>query len=167
MATAPASRINIPEGYSIGWSGQYDALERVRRRLLLIVPLTFTVIVLMIRINTKSWTKTGIVMPAVPFSLIGAVWSLYLLVYHMSTAVWIGMIALMGVDAQTGVFMLLYLDLAYEAARGAGRLRASVDLRQVVLEGAAMRIRPKFMTVATMAIGLLPILGGRQQPARI
>ncbi len=158
MATALASRINMPEGYSIGWSGQYEALERVRNRLLLIVPVTFAVIVLLIRINTKSWTKTGIVMLAVPFSLIGAVWCLYLLGYHMSTAVWIGMIALMGVDAQTGVFMLLYLDLAYEAARSGGRLRTSADLKQVVLDGAAKRIRPKFMTVSTMAIGLLPIL---------
>jgi len=97
-------------------------------------------------------------MLAVPFSTIGAVWALYLLGYNMSTAVWVGIIALMGVDAQTGVFMLLYLDLAYEAARAAGRLNGHADLKAVVLEGAAKRIRPKFMTVATMAIGLFPIL---------
>jgi Cu(I)/Ag(I) efflux system membrane protein CusA/SilA len=98
------------------------------------------------------------VMLAVPFSTIGALWALYLLGYHMSTAVWVGLIALMGVDAQTGVFMLLYLDLACNAARAAGRFQNSSDLREVILEGAAKRIRPKLMTVATMTIGLLPIL---------
>jgi len=157
-AATLASRIQMPEGYSIEWSGQFEALERARTRLLVIVPLTLALIALLIRINTRSWMKTGIVMLAVPFSTVGALWALYLLGYHMSTAVWVGMIALMGVDAQTGVFMLLYLDLAYEAAQSAGRLRTSADLKQVVLEGAAKRIRPKFMTVATMTIGLLPIL---------
>jgi Cu(I)/Ag(I) efflux system membrane protein CusA/SilA len=158
MAATVAKRIQMPEGYSIGWSGQYEALERMRRRLWLIVPLTVALVLLLIRINTKSWVKTGIVMLAVPFSTIGAVWALYLLGYHTSTAVWVGLIALIGVDAQTGVFMLLYLDLAYEAARCGGRLRSPDDLKQAVLEGAAKRIRPKFMTVATMTIGLLPIL---------
>jgi Cu(I)/Ag(I) efflux system membrane protein CusA/SilA len=158
LTAAFRSRVHVPEGYSIGWSGQYEALERVRNRMLLVVPLTLAIIVLLVRANTRSWVKTGIVMLAVPFSTIGAIWSLYLLGYQMSTAVWVGIIALMGVDAQTGVFMLLYLDLAYEAARRSGRLRNHADLKAVVLEGAAKRIRPKFMTVATMAIGLLPIL---------
>ena len=151
-AATLASRIQMPEGYSIAWSGQYEALARVRTRLLAIVPLTLALIAILIRINTKSWVKTGIVMLAVPFSTVGALWALYLLGYHMSTAVWVGMIALMGVDAQTGVFMLLYLDLAYEAALSAGRLHNSADLKEAVLEGAAKRIRPKFMTVATMTI---------------
>ena len=158
LTAALSSRIPMPEGFSIGWSGQYEALERVRNRMLLVVPLTLGIIVLLVRINTKSWVKTGIVMLAVPFSTVGAVWALYLLGYQMSTAVWVGIIALMGVDAQTGVFMLLYLDLAFEAARASGRLRNFADLKAAVLEGAAKRIRPKFMTVATMAIGLLPIL---------
>lgn len=157
MSTALALRVETPEGYTIAWSGQYEAAERLRQRLLLVVPLTLAIIVLLIRINTQSWVKTGIVMLAVPFSLIGALWTLYLLGYHLSTAVWVGMIALMGVDAQTGVFMLLYLDLAYENARCLGRLRSLGDLRNAILEGAAMRIRPKFMTVTTMFIGLLPI----------
>jgi Cu(I)/Ag(I) efflux system membrane protein CusA/SilA len=158
MNTRLASRVQVPEGYAISWSGQYEALERLRRRLTLILPLTLAMVMIMIRINTKSWVKTAIVMLAVPFSAIGAVWTLYLLGYHMSTAVWVGIIALMGVDAQTGVFMLLYLDLAYETATRKGRVRNRSDLKRVVLEGAAMRIRPKFMTVATMAIGLLPLL---------
>jgi len=148
----------MPEGYSVAWSGQYEALDKMRRRLWLIVPVTLAVVLLLIRINTKSWVKTGMVMLAVPFSTIGAVWALYLLGYHTSTAVWVGFIALMGVDAQMGVFMLLYLDLAYDAARREGRLRSFADLKDVVLEGAAKRIRPKFMTVATMTIGLVPIL---------
>jgi Cu(I)/Ag(I) efflux system membrane protein CusA/SilA len=158
LAAVLSSRVPVPEGYAISWSGQYEAMERVRNRLLIVVPLTLAVIVLLIRANTRSWVKTGIVMLAVPFSAIGSLWALYLLGYNMSTAVWVGIIALMGVDAQTGVFMLLYLDLAYEAARAAGRLNSHADLKEVVLEGAAKRIRPKFMTVATMAIGLFPIL---------
>jgi len=158
MTAALASRIPMPEGYATTWSGQDEALERVPNRLLTIVPLTLAIIALLIRVNTRSWVKTGIVMLAVPFSTIGVIWALYLLGYNISTAVWVGIIALMGVDAQTGVFMLLYLDLAYKAARAAGRLNNEADLKAVVLEGAAKRIRPKFMTVATMAIGLFPIL---------
>jgi Cu(I)/Ag(I) efflux system membrane protein CusA/SilA len=158
MNAALASGIHVPEGYSVAWSGRYEALERVRQRLMLIVPLTLAMVFILIRVNTGSWVKTGIVTLAVPFSAIGAIWTLYLLGYHMSTAVWVGIIALLGVDAQTGVFMLLYLDLAYETATLNGRLRNRSDLQRVVLEGAAMRIRPKFMTVATMAIGLLPVL---------
>jgi Cu(I)/Ag(I) efflux system membrane protein CusA/SilA len=157
ISSALALHVEMPEGYSISWSGQYEAVQRLRRRLLLIVPFTLALIVLLIRVNTQSWVKTGIVMLAVPFSLVGAFWTLYLLGYHLSTAVWVGLIALMGVDAQTGVFMLLYLDLAYESARRLGKLRSLADLRYAILEGAAMRIRPKFMTVTTMFVGLLPI----------
>ena len=123
----------------------------------LIVPLTLALIVLLIRVNTQSLGEDRNRDAGRAFLAVGAVWTLYLLGYHMSTAVWVGMIALMGVDAQTGVFMLLYLDLAYETARRTGRLRSLADLRQAVLEGAAKRIRPKFMTVATMTIGLVPI----------
>jgi Cu(I)/Ag(I) efflux system membrane protein CusA/SilA len=158
VAPLLASSLEMPQGYAMSWSGQYEALERMHRRLWLIVPLTLALIVLLIHLNTASWVKTGIVMLAVPFSGIGAVWMLYLLGYRMSTGVWTGVIALLGVDAQTGVFMLLYLDLAYETARHDGRLRNLADLREAVLEGAAKRIRPKFMTVATMTVGLVPIL---------
>jgi Cu(I)/Ag(I) efflux system membrane protein CusA/SilA len=108
--------------------------------------------------NTKSITKTMIVLLAVPFSAVGAVWFLYLLGYNMSVAVWVGLIALLGVDAETGVFMLLYLDLAYEKAKREGRLRNISELRQAILEGAVKRLRPKLMTVATMFIGLIPIM---------
>lgn len=108
--------------------------------------------------NTRSWIKTGIVFLAVPFSLIGAVWFLYLLGYNVSIATWVGMIALMGLDAETGVFMLLYLDLSYENARKKGMLKSRKDLEEAVIHGAVKRIRPKMMTVMAAMIGLLPIM---------
>jgi Cu(I)/Ag(I) efflux system membrane protein CusA/SilA len=151
-------KIKIPPGYDISWSGQYEAMQRVRQRLLLVVPLTLFLILLLLYMNTRSITKTMIVLLAVPFSAVGAVWFLYLLGYNMSIGVWVGLIALLGVDAETGVFMLLYLDLAYEQAKREGRMQTLADLHEAILQGAARRIRPKFMTVATMALGLIPIM---------
>jgi Cu(I)/Ag(I) efflux system membrane protein CusA/SilA len=150
--------IQLPVGYSLIWTGQYEAMKRVKERLVLVIPLTLFLIFLLLFMNTKSLTKTAIVALAVPFSAIGAVWLVYLLGYNMSIAVWVGLIALLGVDAETGVFMLLYLDLAYEKAKKEGRLRNLLELRQAILEGAVKRLRPKFMTVATMALGLIPIM---------
>ena len=114
--------------------------------------------VTLLHLNTLSPGRTAIILLAVPFSAVGAVWLVYLLGYNMSIGVWVGLIALLGVDAETGVFMLLYLDLAYEQARREGRLRSLADLQAAVLQGAVKRIRPKFMTVATMFMGLLPIM---------
>src|SRR5439155_914251 len=139
-------------------SGQYEAMERVREKLLIVLPLTIFLILMLLYVNTKSLAKTAIIVLAVPFSAVGAVWLLYLLGYNMSSGVWIGLIALMGVDAETGVFMLLYLDLAYQKAREEGRLRSLHDLQDAVLHGAVKRIRPKFMTVACMFMGLVPIM---------
>jgi copper/silver efflux system protein len=153
-----ASSVTLPAGYAVVWSGQYEAMERIRARLTLVIPLTLACIVLLLYINTGSFVKTSIVLLAVPFSAIGAVWFLYFLGYNMSIAVWVGLIALVGVDAETGVFMLLYLDLAYERARAEGRLRTLDELRQAIMQGAVMRLRPKFMTVATMFLGLVPIM---------
>jgi Cu(I)/Ag(I) efflux system membrane protein CusA/SilA len=150
--------VKLPPGYAIAWSGQYEAMQRVRERLLLVVPLTIFLILVLLYMNTRSFVKTAIVVLAVPFSAIGAVWFLYLLDYNMSVAVWVGLIALLGVDAETGVFMLLYLDLAYEKAKKEGRLRSLADLREAIHEGAVKRLRPKFMTVATTMIGLIPIM---------
>ena len=113
---------------------------------------------MLLYLNTRSLVKTAIVSLAVPFSAVGAIWYLYLLDYNMSIAVWVGLIALLGVDAQTGVFMLLYLDLAYEKASREGRLRTLADLQATIVEGAAKRLRPKFMTMATTFIGLIPIM---------
>ncbi len=151
-------KVTLPPGYSVLWSGQYESMQRVKERLLLVIPLTLFLILFLLYLNTRSIVKTMIVLLAVPFSAIGAIWFLYLLGYNMSIGVWVGLIALLGVDAETGVFMLLYLDLAYEEAKKKGRLRNLSDLHAAIRNGAARRIRPKFMTVATTFIGLAPIL---------
>ena len=151
-------KVELPAGYAVTWSGQYEAMQRVKERLGIVVPVTILLIILLLYFNTRSMVKTSIVLLAVPFSAIGAVWFIYLLGYNMSIGVWVGLIALLGVDAETGVFMLLYLDLAYKQAQEEGRLRNRDDLWTAILQGAAKRIRPKFMTVATMLLGLIPIM---------
>jgi Cu(I)/Ag(I) efflux system membrane protein CusA/SilA len=152
------AKVTLPAGYAVFWSGQFEAMQRVRERLTYVVPLTLFLIFLLLYLNTRSFTKTAIVALAVPFSAIGAVWYLYLLGYNMSIAVWVGLIALLGVDAETGVFMLLYLELSYDQARKEGRLRNLSDLREAIVHGAAKRLRPKFMTMATTFIGFFPIM---------
>jgi copper/silver efflux system protein len=153
-----AASVSLPPGYALVWSGQYEAMERVRDRLKVVVPITLFLVILLLYLNLRSLTRTFIILLAVPFSAVGAIWLLYLLGYNMSIAVWVGLIALLGVDAETGVFMLLYLDLSYDEARKQGRLRSLADLQDAVLHGAVKRIRPKFMTVATMFMGLVPIM---------
>jgi len=133
-------------------------LQRVKDKLTVVLPITLSLILLLLYLNTRSLTKTMIVLLAVPFSAIGAFWFLYLLDYNLSIGVWVGLIALLGVDAETGVFMLLYLDLAYEQAKKEGRLRSLSDLQEAIRYGAVKRLRPKFMTVATTFLGLVPIL---------
>jgi len=150
--------LKLPPGYAVSWSGQYEAMERVKQRLKFVLPLTLFLVLMLLYLNTRSLTKTLIVLLAVPFSAVGAVWFLYLAGYNMSIGVWVGMIALLGVDAETGVFMLLYLDLAYEEARREGRMRNLADLQDAIMTGAAKRLRPKFMTFATTCIGLFPIM---------
>jgi Cu(I)/Ag(I) efflux system membrane protein CusA/SilA len=151
-------RIQLPAGYSLVWSGQYEAMERVRERLKVVLPLTLFLIFILLYLNTKSTAKTLLIFLAVPFSAVGAIWLLHLLGYNMSIGVWVGLIALMGVDAETGVFMLLYLDLAFHEWKAQGRMRSLADLQQAITHGAVKRIRPKFMTVATMFVGLIPIM---------
>jgi copper/silver efflux system protein len=151
-------KVRLQPGYAISWSGQYESMQRVKERLAVIVPVTFFLILFLLYLNTRSITKTFIVLLAVPFSAIGAIWFLYLLGYNMSIGVWVGLIALLGVDAETGVFMLLYLDLAYDQAKREGRLRSLSDLQEVIRYGAVKRLRPKFMTVATTFLGLVPIM---------
>ncbi len=152
------AQMKLPPGYAYFWSGQYEAMQRVKERLLVVIPLTLFLILLLLYMNTRSMVKVGIVVLAVPFSAIGAIWFLYFLGYNMSVGVWVGLIALLGVDAETGVFMLLYLDLAYEQAKKEGRMRNLEDLQTAIMHGAVKRIRPKFMTVATTFIGLVPIM---------
>ncbi len=155
---AVAERVTMPEGYTVFWSGQYEYMERVKKRLSLIIPITLLLIVMILYLNTRSWAKVFIVLLAVPFSLIGAVWLLYILGYNWSIAVWVGLIALAGLDAETGVVMLLYLDIAYERWRKDGRMASLTDLAGAVHDGAVQRIRPKMMTVVTTFCALLPIL---------
>ena len=150
----------LPAGYSIKWSGQYEYMERASKHLSMVVPLTLLLVIVLLYINTKSMIKTGIVLLALPFSMVGAIWFLYLAGFNMSVAVWVGIIALLGVDAETGVIMLLYLDIAYENFKKKGMLKNMADLREAIFEGAVKRIRPKMMTVMTTMLGLLPILIG-------
>jgi len=155
---AVAGKVSVPTGYSIQWSGQYENMLRVRERLKIVVPITVFLIALLLYMNTKSAVKAGIVMMAVPFSVIGAVWLLVLLGYNVSVATWVGMIALMGLDAETGVFMLLFLDLSYYDAVRAGKMRTREELREAIIHGAVKRIRPKMMTVMAAFMGLMPIM---------
>jgi len=150
--------ITLPSGYSITWAGQYESALRGRRQLVQVIPLTLLLIVLLLYVNTRSLSRTLLVLLAVPFSAVGAIWILYLAGFHMSVAVWVGLVVLLGVDAETGVFMLLYLDQAYDSARRENRLDTREAITRVVMEGAARRLRPKLMTTATMFIGLLPVL---------
>ncbi|MGB4268277.1 MAG: efflux RND transporter permease subunit, partial [Spirochaetota bacterium] len=150
--------LKIPPGYTVTFSGQYENILRVKQRLMIILPVTIIVILLILFINTGNIIKTLIVLLAVPFSLIGAVLLMYILGYNISIATWVGMIALMGLDAETGVFMLLFLDLSYEDARKNNRLKNIEGLKNAIMHGAVQRIRPKMMTVMTTMIGLLPIM---------
>jgi Cu(I)/Ag(I) efflux system membrane protein CusA/SilA len=155
---AVASEVKLPTSYAVAWSGQYENMMRVKERLKLIVPLTLVLIFVLLYMNTKSVFKTSVVLLAVPFSLVGAIWLLYALGYNISIAVWVGMIALMGLDAETGVFMLLFLDLSHDQAKARGQLRTEGDLVEAIIHGAVKRVRPKAMTVAAAFIGLLPIM---------
>ncbi|PZR74130.1 MAG: CusA/CzcA family heavy metal efflux RND transporter, partial [Chthoniobacterales bacterium] len=150
--------IQYPPGYYIQWAGQFEYLQAAMKKLKVVVPLTLLIIFVLIYFNTKSVTKTFIVLLAVPFSLVGAFWLIYLLGYNMSVAVWVGIIALAGLDAETGVVMLLYLDHAWEKFRAEGRMNNFQDLHDAVIEGAVQRIRPKIMTVCAILFGLLPIM---------
>ncbi len=162
-----AENITLPEGYTIVWSGQYEYLQAAEERFRVIIPLTLLLILLIIYLNTRSLIKTGIVLLAVPFSLVGAFWLLYLLGYHLSVAAWVGIIALAGLDAETGVVMLLYLDLSHRLWGDQGRLLTRGDLVQAIHHGAVRRIRPKLMTIATIIVGLLPIMWSQGTGAEI
>jgi Cu(I)/Ag(I) efflux system membrane protein CusA/SilA len=150
--------VPLPVGTSLQWSGQYENMIRVKERLKVVVPITLLLIFALLYANTKSAFKASVVMLAVPFSAIGAIWLFWLLGYNVSIAGWVGMIALLGLDAETGVFMLLFLDLAWDEARRAGRLRDETDVDEAIHHGAVRRVRPKMMTVAAAFMGLLPIM---------
>jgi copper/silver efflux system protein len=157
-AKKKAATLKIPEGYRLSWSGEYENLVKTHERLKMVIPLTLLVIFILLYLNTRSTVKTMIVLLAVPFSLVGSFWLLYLLNYNMSIAVWVGIIALAGLDAETGVVMLLYLDLAYEKWKKEGLLKTKNDLKDAIMFGAVKRIRPKIMTVSVILAGLVPIM---------
>ncbi len=153
-----AKKLSVPTGYVLQWSGQYENMLRVRQLLQVIVPITLVLIFVLLYMNTRSAFKSMVVMLAVPFSAIGAIWLFYFLDYNVSIAAWVGMIALLGLDAETGVFMLLFLDLSYDSAKKAGNLKNIGELDEAIVHGAVKRVRPKMMTVASAFIGLLPIM---------
>jgi Cu(I)/Ag(I) efflux system membrane protein CusA/SilA len=151
-------KVTLPSGYTLVWSGQFEYMQRAKQRLVIVLPVTLLIIVMLLYLNTGSAVKTAIILLAVPFSAVGAIWLLYLLGYNMSIAVWVGLIALMGVDAETGVFMLLYLDLAFQDMESKGRMKRPDDLREAIFQGAVQRLRPRMMTVSVMVVGLVPIM---------
>jgi copper/silver efflux system protein len=153
-----AEKVPVPPGYRLVWSGQYEYMERAWERLEIVIPLTLLLVFILLYLNTAHVGKVLIVLLAVPFSLIGAFWFIYLLGYNLSVAVWVGIIALAGVDAETGVIMLLYLDNAYERRKARGAMGRSADLEEAIREGAVKRVRPKMMTVLTIIAALLPIM---------
>ncbi|KAF0155377.1 MAG: silA [Syntrophaceae bacterium] len=157
-ARQKAATLKIPEGYRLVWSGEYENILKTHDRLKVVIPFTLLLIIIVLFLSTRSVIKTGIVLLAVPFSLIGSFWLLYILNYNMSIAVWVGIIALAGLDAETGVIMLLYLDLAYEKWKKEGILKTRDDLKHAVMYGAVKRIRPKVMTGGTILAGLIPIM---------
>jgi Cu(I)/Ag(I) efflux system membrane protein CusA/SilA len=158
-------KVSMPAGYSLVFSGQYEFMERVKQRMGIVLPLTLFIVFILIYMNTRSYIKTFIILLAVPFSLVGAVWALHILGYNMSIGVWCGIIALLGVDAETGIFMLLYLDLSFNEARKKGMLNTLEDLKAAIHHGAVQRVRPKMMTVMTMFMGLLPIMWAQSSEA--
>ena len=155
---AVARDLKLPTGYTLLWSGQYEAMQRVREKLTVVLPVTLFLIFALLYANTRSLPKTMLVLLAVPFSAVGAIWFLYALGYHISIGVWVGLIALLGLDAETGVFMLLYLDLAYDEMKAAGAMKSRQDLEAAIMHGAVKRVRPKVMTVACAFFGLVPIM---------
>ena len=155
---AVAEQLELPAGYTVTWSGQYEYMIRAQQRLKLVIPLTLIIIFVIIYFNTRSFIETGIVFLAVPFSLVGAFWFLYFLDFEMSIAVWVGIIALAGLDAETGVVMLLYLDVAYKKAVQAGTMHKFSHLVDAIYQGAVHRVRPKIMTASVILAGLIPIM---------
>ncbi|MDQ6801559.1 MAG: CusA/CzcA family heavy metal efflux RND transporter [Acidobacteriota bacterium] len=155
---AVEQQLRVPAGYTFQWSGQYEAMERVKQKMFVVVPITLFIVFFLIYMNTRSLPKTMIVLLAVPFSGVGAIWLLWALGYNMSIGVWVGLIALLGLDAETGIFMLLYLDLAYDDMKSRGSMHSREDLREAIYHGAVKRVRPKVMTVAVAFFGLVPIM---------
>jgi Cu(I)/Ag(I) efflux system membrane protein CusA/SilA len=150
--------VDLPSGVRLGWAGQFKYFERAKAKLEIVVPLTLLIATFLLYWSTQSVVETAILLLTVPFSLIGSIWILFVLDYNLSVAVWVGLIALLGIGIETGMIMLLYLNLAYDDWKQDGRIVSFADLREAIVEGAANRVRPKLMAVMTTMIGLLPVL---------
>ena len=155
-----SEKVKLPQGYSLIWSGQYEYMERAAKKLAMVLPLTLLIVLLLLYFNTKSFVNTGIIVLALPFSMAGATWFLFLANYHLSVAVWVGIIALLGVSAEMGVVMLLYLEISFNNMKKQGILTSLEKLKEAIFQGAVRRIRPVVMTVTVLLLGLLPILIG-------
>ncbi|HWO56894.1 MAG TPA: efflux RND transporter permease subunit [bacterium] len=155
---AVAEKVTIPAGYYLKWTGQYELLEAMARRMQIVVPITLLLIIILLYLNFRNFTETLIVLASVPFALVGSIWLMYALDYNFSTATWVGIIALVGIATETGIVMILYLDQAYERRRAAGKIRDLNDIIWAHMEGTVMRVRPKLMTVMVNIIGLAPVL---------
>ncbi len=156
-ATA-AGDFAVPPGHFLKWTGQYELLEKMNERLRVVIPLTLIIIIVLLLFHFRNVTEVLIVLLSIPFALVGSIWLLWILDYRLSTAVWVGIIALVGLAAQTGIVMIVYIDTAYERRRKAGLIRNLDDIIWAHMEGTVMRVRPKLMTVGTMLVGLLPLL---------
>jgi len=152
------AHLKIPAGYNLRWSGQFEYLERARERLQIVIPITIVLVFMLLYLSTRSLVKVSIILLAVPFSLIGAIWLLYWLDYNLSVGVIVGIIALAGLDAETGAIMLLYLDISHDEAKAAGRLNTYEELKEAVMHGAVQRLRPKLMTILANIFGLFPVM---------
>jgi Cu(I)/Ag(I) efflux system membrane protein CusA/SilA len=155
---AVAKEVRLPAGYFLKWTGQYELLQQMQARMRIVVPLTLVIVLLLLYMNFGNLTEALIVLASVPFALVGSIWLMTLLHYNLSTAVWVGIIALVGLAAQTGVVMVVYCDSSYHKHKREGRIRDLDDIVEATLEGSVQRVRPKLMTVATMMIGLAPLL---------
>ena len=164
---AVAQQVVLPAGYYLQWTGQYEYMMRIRQRLMLLVPLTLFLIVVLLYLNFRSLAQTAIVMLSLPFAVTGSLWALYLLHYNFSAAVWVGVIALAGVAAETGVVMIVYLDEAFNRRRREGRMKTMDDLFEAITDGAVQRVRPKVMTVMCILMGLLPLMWAHGSGAEV
>jgi Cu(I)/Ag(I) efflux system membrane protein CusA/SilA len=152
------NEVTLPPGFYLKWTGQYELLEAMMKRMKVVVPITLIIVVILLYLNFRNFTETLIVLASVPFALVGSIWLMYFMGYNFSTATWVGIIALVGLATETGIVMILYLDHAYERRKRAGKIRDLNDIIWAHMEGTVMRVRPKLMTVGTTMIGLLPLL---------
>jgi Cu(I)/Ag(I) efflux system membrane protein CusA/SilA len=155
-----ASQLSLPPGYRLQWTGQYEFLAEMEARLRYVIPLTLLLVVALLYLSVRGWAQTFLVLWSLPFAIAGSVWLLSYLDYNLSTAVWVGLIAVAGVAAETGIVMVVYLDEAFTRHMREGRIRTPADVDAAVVEGAAARVRPLLMTVATTVLGLMPLLWG-------